>query len=67
MAFFDANKKFDMSQIEFDEMKKSHYDFQSSLTSIFPSVVDLYLIFNKERKGKQHFQPIDGLVISASS
>ena len=48
-------------------MKKSHYDFQSSLTSIFSSVVDLYLIFNKERKGKQHFQPIDGLVISASS
>ena len=24
-SVFDANKKFDMSQIEFDEMKKSHY------------------------------------------
>ena len=48
-------------------MKKSHYDFQSLLTSIFSSVVDLYLTFNKERKGEQQFQPIDGLVISASS
>lgn len=48
-------------------MKKSHYDFQSLLTSIFSPVVDLYLILNKERKREQHFQPKDGLVISASS